>query len=236
MSRYWEIGLNSDVTDLHILAECRKQAPDAHIEERDGKFYLKLPQHGGSETSTEALQRARPILESITGLMTLRFQSRTPVLPSGIVHTVDDNGGRGVYIHVPPVSFTLRALPPTITAGASVSRPGDAIFHDLQLARKDKNVQDAMRLWGKDSESWSGLYRVYEIIRADVGGDKALRNWVCGDHLGLFRRTANHQDAAGDEARHARKGDQPPSKPMPLKEARRLIETLLNRWLSEKVS
>ena len=80
MSNYWEIELDGDNTDLRILAESQKQAPDFHIEERDGKFYLKLPQHGASETSTEALQRARPLLEWITGLITLRFHSRTLAL------------------------------------------------------------------------------------------------------------------------------------------------------------
>jgi hypothetical protein len=47
----------------------------------------------------------------------------------------------------------------------------------------------------------------------------------------LFGRTANHPEAAGPDARHARSKQEPPKQPMPIAHARKLISTLVRAWL-----
>jgi hypothetical protein len=45
-----------------------------------------------------------------------------------------------------------------------------------------------------------------------------------------FTRTANHQAAGGEIARHARSTELPPVNPMPIEEARGLIGKLVGAW------
>ena len=47
-----------------------------------------------------------------------------------------------------------------------------------------------------------------------------------------FKRTANHQAASGDNARHARLSATPPPNPTAIGEARALIGKLVNAWIA----
>jgi hypothetical protein len=59
--------------------------------------------------------------------------------------------------------------------------------------------------------------------------------WATNRELNLFKRTANHQDAAGSEARHARQRQQPPATPMPVHQAEVLLQRILRSWLDDLV-
>ena len=107
----------------------------------------------------------------------------------------------------------------------------------LILALSDTAVSKALRLFGKttNDHDWVGLYRIFEVIKDDVGTQLMYaKGWATKAAITNFTRTANHPDAAGDDARHGATNDQPPTNPMALSDARSLIELLLHRWLDHK--
>jgi hypothetical protein len=80
--------------------------------------------------------------------------------------------------------------------------------------------------------SWWELYKALEVVQNNVG--EIPRAWASKAKVRLFERTANHQLAAGLDARHATSKKDPPPKPMPLDDARQLIRRVVSAWLAEK--
>jgi hypothetical protein len=79
---------------------------------------------------------------------------------------------------------------------------------------------------------WFDLYKIYEIVRANVGGQKPLeaKNWVRPSDLSAFSASANLPSISGAAARHARlSGD--PKHTMSLHQARTTINHLVAAWL-----
>jgi hypothetical protein len=80
---------------------------------------------------------------------------------------------------------------------------------------------------------WPDLYRIYEVIKADIGGDPEIaeRRWATDADLTRFRRSANHPQVAGDRSRHGSTDDAPPPRPMDLRHAVALIKRLARNYL-----
>lgn len=87
-------------------------------------------------------------------------------------------------------------------------------------------------------ETWSSLYKAYEILGDAVGGEHAIlkAGWVSKRGLSRFTQTAQSRAALGDLARHASEKFTLPANPMTLKEARTLVKGLLSKWLDAKSS
>jgi hypothetical protein len=104
----------------------------------------------------------------------------------------------------------------------------------LASGESNPNVADALELLAAPHLSWANLYKIWEILRDDVGGgSKAIkdRGWASDNQLTRFTRSANHPKASGADARHARDTTEPPPNPMALSEARDFILTLVQDWL-----
>jgi len=81
------------------------------------------------------------------------------------------------------------------------------------------------------------LYKAYEVVREDVGGEKQIAGagWAFQKDQGRFRHTANSYAALGDEARHGVQSEGTPSRLMSYPEAWDFIRKLIKRWLDERV-
>jgi hypothetical protein len=85
---------------------------------------------------------------------------------------------------------------------------------------------------------WINLYKVYEVVRDDVGGKHVLvRNgWATADDIRRFTETAQSPQLLGDAARHAGRKRPPPPDPMTLDGAKALIGAMVRSWVSTKIS
>lgn len=103
----------------------------------------------------------------------------------------------------------------------------------LELAERDPDVAEALATFDRPHD-WVNLYRVLEIIerRAVLVGS----GWASGNEVGRFRRTANHPQAAGLDARHARSNAEPPARPMTPEEGVELVRRIVVGWLGSLVS
>jgi hypothetical protein len=79
------------------------------------------------------------------------------------------------------------------------------------------------------------LYKIVEIIVADCGMKAIAANgWATISALDRLMHTANSLAAAGDAARHGTEKTSPPSLPMSLSEAVKIVRSLAERWLDRK--
>lgn len=112
----------------------------------------------------------------------------------------------------------------------------ELLFLEATGGGDSKYVIKAWRLW-KRERSWVNFFRIYEIIREDIGGESEIesKKWATGDKLEAFRASANNPKVTGDNARHGwvDKWDMP-SNSMTLKEGRTLICRILRKWLQSK--
>lgn len=117
------------------------------------------------------------------------------------------------------------------TPKPQASPPG---LRQLAVAARNADVAEVLKILGKPGEPYFvELYKVWEIVRHASGMQAAMQSaGISENTMTRFKRTANHQAASGDNARHARLPEAPPPNPMPIGEARALIGKFVNAWIA----
>lgn len=191
--------------------------------------------------ANEVLEVAREELRILSGV--LRIARDSPeALSTGAVFKENGADGRDIFLflsdgvrarcelgefNVADGNGNVVATPPKPSKVTSIS----------QLASASPAVAKAMRLLAaSDYNTWSGLYRLYEVIEADVGGKRQLKEtgWGSAKDVERFKRSANSVAVAGDSARHGEETELPPPHPMSLDEANAYLWSLVNSWLASK--
>lgn len=123
-----------------------------------------------------------------------------------------------------------------ITGGVPAQPPSSPAPDYLKLAETNPDVRDVLALLGKpvDGLDWFDLWKVWEVVRDNVGGFKAViaKNWVPAADLAAFIPSSNHQAASGEAARHARDNRPIPTKVLSIDQGRELIRQLAAVWLN----
>lgn len=105
-----------------------------------------------------------------------------------------------------------------------------------QVAASTPAVDEALDIMGQlDVLSWPQLYKVFEIVRADIKPQSLVDlGWASADEISAFTGSANRPDVSGTRARHARMGGAPPHRQMSEEGARELISRLVTTWIDSK--
>lgn len=110
-----------------------------------------------------------------------------------------------------------------------------ATFADraYELSRAEPAVRfvlDAIAL----PTTWASLYLIYETIKSNVGDQKSLEQagWIPAQDLSDFRYAANHSRTLSEGMRHATAIPHLPKAPIPLHQARSIIDRLAKAWVS----
>jgi hypothetical protein len=237
---FWQIELEGDIALLRELS-LTIASPQLQIVQEGERFYLESNQLETQMSYNEIGALSEVILGALNGVIRLTTQKMNPVISRGF-HKVRDDGkkevtawvmGDGIFGSASIVVQVYDADGKLVQA----QPPADPKPIWMTLALSDTTVSKALRLFGKtrNDHDWVSLYRIYEVVKKDVGTQLMYdKGWATEAAITNFTRTANHPDAAGDDARHGATNDQPPPNPMALSEARALIELLLHRWLDHK--
>lgn len=119
-----------------------------------------------------------------------------------------------------------------VIGGGTVAPPAPGTLETDRILRAglgDPAAQKALRIWGRGPRDWHRLSNIIEIVKANA--NITANGWASARQVERFDRTANHPDAAGDDARHGLVRVQPPPSPMTLAEAETLVGTVLESWL-----
>ena len=106
----------------------------------------------------------------------------------------------------------------------------------LALAMRDSKVHRALQFFTVTPASPESLWKVYEVIRDDVGAKASVISigWATEDQIDSFR-SVHYPSALGDKARHGVEPSRPaPRNPMSLAEAQAFITHLFEQWLASK--
>jgi len=230
----WEVQIKGNSTDLQELSKS-VVGPDLEIINKNEKYYLKSIRFESLSTPDEVRNDVEELLALINGAAWLAIDARTPLHAVSIARVRED-GGRDFcrdYENTLELRDTFSTTH-TRSDGTVESRyPADQVPGWIRIAQQNPDVAKAFRLLGAGNLNWVNLYRLYEIIKKDIGGIEEIvnRGWATKKSLKRFKHTANSPDAIGDDARHGKQPTKPPKNPMALGEARSLLKLILHNWL-----
>ena len=232
----WKAAVEGHDVDLATLRECFA-SPD--VAPRIAFAVDDQGTHFEAERLDQCSDDDRPavaarILREANGIARLLDSDFRPV---SLAHRYWDGSGSTQIFVADAVEIRERV---TISAsgiveGGARAKPTPSFAEQLlEAADGLSDVREVLVLFGNPAPvGWGDLYKVYEIIRASVGGGPALfaTGWTTKPEASRFTLSANHQAVSGSEARHARLGAEPPDRPMTLMEARAFITRLAHSWV-----
>jgi hypothetical protein len=224
--RSWWVRLSGRPSDLQRLRELFDSG-DPNVLEEDGSYFLRAAGFAAWSQPEEIRLHADRLLTCMNGIAGISASHYQPVQVEGEVIEFDQGTTRRHLSVTAKLELRWAIEGPTRPAPHEAGRW-------LALAQQDQDVADALRFLV--APDWFNLYKVYEIIKKDVGGQKPLQQMAPKLAAGLrqFIATANHPSLLGDRARHARTEGSPNMTPMALAEAQQLVWALLEQWLSSK--
>jgi len=234
----WFVQLKGDDFALGELSKSLT-SPELCIVQENEKFMLKSSDFNQLANADEVRTKAEETLCLVNGSARLALGARNPIT---VVHVfkIDDDGRRTNFVSVPDTAHGRNSISKTIkgsNGAVEEIHQADFIPGWINIAQNDANVAKVLRLLSKSTNDWVNLYRVYEVVRDDVGGIPNIVNngLTTNRQIERFSRTANSVGAVGDLARHGVETTDPPPNPMPFSEAESLINTIIHNWLQTKV-
>lgn len=240
----WQVQIRGCGSDLeHLARHFGSQAVRVVSDEGGGGFVYASDEFETCSTAEEVFAIAERELCVLSGILKICRGSHEPLL-AGAVYKRNAAGGRDVFVQIRD-SLQIRAEVGDVTLTVTDCRGNVVTNHSppprtiaiARLAPKDGAVAKAMRLLSaEDSQTWAGLYRIYEVVEADVGGEAALktRGWGSSGDLKRFKRSANSVTVAGDAARHGKEFSSPPANPMSQEQAVAYVNYVVSGWLASK--
>lgn len=239
----WLIRLKGERFDLEDL-EKELTCPSVRVFERGGYYYLWSQEVDESfETAEQVYDYAEDkLIPAINGIMRVRYPDFRNVEVDAIGEKKEGGStAHSVFVRVRVdtarrvrcrASVTVVKADGTVVYDSSESIPAKG-SQWLEVLLRDKWCLGAFCQFGTKPNDWVTLYKIYEIVESDGA---PITNWVSKKQVERFTRTANSFEAIGlDNARHG-KYIPPPSKPMSVQEATRLIGIILERWVEWKTS
>ncbi|MFT0547824.1 hypothetical protein ACMHYO_16030 [Allopusillimonas ginsengisoli] len=240
----WLVQVQGWSSDLQHLASHFTSSPyRVSKDERDGGFLYGSDSFAACQTSEEVLKIAKDELSVLSGVLKMMRDSPEP-LSTGAMYRRNAAGGRDIFLPIQDIVEVRAEIgEATVTVtdanGNVITRPAPPprTVTIAQLAATDASVAKAMRLFAApDHKSWVGMYRIHEVIEADIGSENALkkRGWGSAQDLKRFKHSANSVTVAGDSARHGKEVEQSPKRPMSVDEAAAYLKYVIQSWLSSK--
>jgi hypothetical protein len=226
----WYVQILGDNSDLQELSKSLN-SPELCISQEDQKYVLKSSNFDQLKNAADVRKRAEEILSLLNGTTKLALGTQQKLTIDAVVEMRDD--GKKVTVlflsDTLPVGSITSTSTKTDNGKVQENHPADPIPNWIRTAQTDKNVAEIFQVLGTSVLNWINLYRVYEIIKSDVGGiDTIVDNgWTTKGQIDLFKQTAQPY-------RHGKLKGTPPKKPMTLSEAKSLIKRILRSWLRAK--
>lgn len=102
----------------------------------------------------------------------------------------------------------------------------------LMKANNNQSVKDALHFF--NDVTWFNLYKVFEIIRDDVGGPNKIEKLYEKKWIKTFTQAAQSRELLGDNARHAAKKYKVPDTELSIYDAHKIIRGIFHNWILEK--
>ena len=233
----WYVKLEGGDFDIGLFKELLESP---HVEsgsilvvEEDDSFYLTSGHFSDLVDAHDVMKMATDLLETINSILRLYCIPLGAISIGNSTHSIEDGQREGFTFL--EGEFDARTVEYSIEAfhnELDIDHDPLSLGNWFSLSISNEAVRDALHFFHLDN--WSSLYKVYEIVKDDIGGEGRIveLGWASRTQLREFRQTSQSVDVLSDEARHGIRKYPPPSSPTTLTDARNLIRLILRRWLS----
>jgi hypothetical protein len=227
----WEALLAGHLFDLEDLPVHFDTDPRVHGEGDD--YWLSSPTLDHLCEVVQVQEAARALVARVNGAMRLHDNGFQGVKLGGRYRNET-----GEHVIVEAASAVARSKAGTITVvgGAAATRPTGPREY-AQLGGTDPGAADVLLILSRGDLDWYDLFKVFEIVREDLGGEAVIigRGWATKSDLTAFRGSANHPGVSGQAARHARQKRTIPKRTMTLRQGRAFIADLVRSWMRSRL-
>ncbi len=220
----WRVELCGSAEELALLVEYSCPPAWEVRCENERTYYLVSEDLASCPAENEVWEQADLLLKNIRGAIWVERGVAPPIEVGGVVRVYPD-GQRSIAVRRMVVwSIEAPLMDNSILVRDVAARK-----------RRDPLVAEVMRYLDQPVEAFD-LYKVFEIVRRDVGGAKNLdaKGWYLDGECRRFAQSVNNPKVLGDKARHSDRGDAPPDCPMTMEEASNFIRQLTSKWLGWK--
>jgi hypothetical protein len=232
----WVVQLAGNTGDLAALAKSLTGA-DIHISHDGQDYVLMSDQFAESDEAGAVHRKAEELVAFLNGASRLALDT-IQLIRVGAVYRRRDDGKSDTFVFLEPAVSRSSTFAPTVEltyVDGTVEKfhPADPVKEWARLWLKNEKIANVFRILAGGTLDWVSLYRIFEIVRDDVGGLDAIKanGWATKKSMSLFKRTANSPGATGLDSRHGVESTQPPSHPMTISEARALVNSIVHAWL-----
>ncbi|MGZ4999888.1 MAG: hypothetical protein ACXV7F_06270 [Methylomonas sp.] len=239
----WEVQIRGHLSDLeHLASYFTSTNFSVFRDERDGSYFYCSKEFESCDTSEKVFAIANDNLAVLSGVLKFVRESFEPLI-TGTVHKHHADGKREQFLHMRECfqnrnEFFEATIAVADPHGNIVQQPPHPprTISIFALTPQDTAVTKVMRLFAApDAKTWVGLFRIYEVIEAEVGSQQLKKkNWGSRTDLKRFKHSANSVKVGGDMARHGKENSVPPSNPMTVEEAFAYVNYLMHAWLASK--
>ena len=229
----WELELTGDAFDLNFLAS--RFQNDPRVAREGEAWYLSSSDIDEASTSGDAHERGRRFLPRLNGAARLDDRRHRSVALSGRIVDAED-GSHSAVVLAGSVNLRSRVTARITVEGGQIlevgSRPADDASRLVSLADTDLEVARVLELMDSERPDQDRLFKAFERIRDDMGGEKGLksRGLASGRDLSAFGAWANRPDVSGSDARHEVVRGDAPARVMTDGEAWDFMSRLVRSW------
>lgn len=230
----WKVQLKGHELGLSDLSNSFRDDPK--IFEEDGDYFIWSSRFGELDNYIDVLEETEVIIQNIRNFG--RIDSlRVEELEAELVYELLDDGSEHIYLVASGDSVGVKLGPRRVldADGNELEEflPANRTYERTQVALRDDRVTELSQMLER-GDSWVNLYRIYEHIEDNIKGDENIieLGWWEKKEKRLFKHTANSREAIGNKARHGKETIPAPSDPMDYHEAKQLIETLIDHWIT----
>jgi hypothetical protein len=221
------IGENIDIEDLSdgLRASKWKIIKDSE------SYYLTSEILNSKSETNEIMSTAKEFIDIINGSAKVIHRNHKRVT-TGSLTTIDENGNKSVDVFISASIESRSRLRATLTLvnDENIENRPTTIENWIDKAFLHKPIRDALYFFNE--LTWWNLYKIYEIIKFDVGGGNKIYKYQEKNKIKHFTQTSQSREAIGDSARHATEIYKAPKKPLTLNEAHTIIRILFENWIN----
>jgi hypothetical protein len=232
----WRIRLEGAADSLHALP--RFLPSSCSLATRDDATYLDSPLFADSMKAEDLMAVGERLLDAANLVAMLHIPKWQAVRCDSASRLREDGTSLDIKLLSARIvsSASLTLSPTVVRADGSIAPPAQPPECNTEADIVIDCEPLRLALTYLRDPSWLNLYKAYELARAEMGGDQKMvaLGWATGDLLSRFRHTSQSPSVLGAEARHAVEPTVPPSRPLGHSAAKRLVETLVMRWIGHK--
>ena len=231
----WLVPLEGDTESLVVLEQL-KGSDGCSVKHFAEKTVLASAQFGG-RGAEDIRHVAEKLLAALVGAVRLHDSTFRAVRIGPHLYRTRQGGGEKTFDQWTlgtPMEMRVVALPPALGLAAGPSSPptfGASRLAAAALAQPA--LADVLKWYGQEPVPFN-LRKAYELIRADCGGERALkgRGWANDSELSRFKQTLHHPAAMGDLSLHAKSSEPAPQNPMTILQATEFMGELIKQWIT----